>query len=243
MFKIKDYLSIIFLVGLILLILEISFFNGGLIFSLLIGAGCIYYGRQRLYKSSGKLLFWFGILFVIFTILNMFTFKFLIIAVLVFILVQVIISKNKPAIIQPELKDSDFTTKSDETIIKRKPLIKADLFGHKKTPEHVYEWNDINIQGIYGDTVIDLSNTVLPKGESTILVRHFIGNVTVLVPYDIEVSVNHSSIAGASTVFQHHDERVLNQTIIFQTPNYDESEQRVKLVTSMMVGNLEVKRI
>lgn len=231
------------MVGLILLVLEVLFFNGGLIFSLLIGAICIYFGRKKLYKSSGKLLFWFGILFIVITILKMFTFKFLLVAILVVILIQVIQSKNKPAYIKPQdVSDGNTFVKSDETMIRRFPLFKNDLFGHKKTPDHVYEWNDINIQGIYGDTVIDLSNTVLPKGESVILIRNLIGNVTILVPYDIEVCVNHSAIAGSAEVFKHHDSRLFNQTMIYQTPNYEESEQRIKLVTSMLIGNLEVKR-
>jgi lia operon protein LiaF len=240
----KDYLSIIFIVGLILLVLEITFFDGGLIFALLIGAGCIYYGRKRLYKTFGKLLFWFGIVFIFLTILNMFTIKFLLVAILVYVLIQVIQSKNKPDYIKPEIiEDSIGKLQTGETIIKRSPLFTNSMFGHKKTPEHVYEWNDINIQGIYGDTVIDLSNTVLPKGESLITMRHLVGNVTVFIPYDLEVSVNQSALIGSSTVFEHHDDRFINQTIIFQTPNYESSEQKIKLITSMMLGNLEVKRI
>jgi lia operon protein LiaF len=238
----KDYLSIIFLAGLILLLLEIAFFDGSLIFSLLIGAGCIYLGRKRIYKTIGKLLFWFGILFLIITILNMFTFKFLLVVVIIYVLFQVIQSKNKPAYVQPKIIENR-KNQTGETIIKRNPLFKNSLFGHKKTPEHVYEWNDMNIQGIYGDMVIDLSNTFLPLGESIIMIRHLIGNVTVLIPYDIEVCVNHSALAGSSSVFGHDDDRIVNQTLIFQTPNYEATEQRIKLVTSMMIGNIEVKRI
>ncbi|MDQ7862937.1 LiaF-related protein [Peribacillus frigoritolerans] len=37
------------------------------------------------------------------------------------------------------------------------------MFGHQQTTEHVYEWNSVNVQGGVGDTVIDLSKTILPK--------------------------------------------------------------------------------
>ena len=35
---------------------------------------------------------------------------------------------------------------------------------NKGRPMHAYEWNDINIQNGIGNTVIDLSQTILPKG-------------------------------------------------------------------------------
>ena len=56
----------------------------------------------------------------------------------------------------------------------------------------MYEWNDVNIQAGIGDTVIDLSYTVLPKGETVIFIRNVMGKVTIMIPYDVEVSVNHS---------------------------------------------------
>ena len=61
-----------------------------------------------------------------------------------------------------------------------KPLFQNKLFGGQKTPDHEYEWNDINIQTGFGDAVIDLSYTVLPKGESVIFIRNVMGKVTVL---------------------------------------------------------------
>lgn len=96
--------------------------------------------------------------------------------------------------------------------------------------------------GGIGDTVIDLGNTVLPKGESVIVIRSFIGNVKILVPYEMEVSVSHSVLAGTGKIFEHHEPKMMNQTVSFQSEGYDQAQQKVKIITSMIVGDLEVKR-
>ncbi|WP_110112698.1 cell wall-active antibiotics response protein LiaF [Bacillus sp. CGMCC 1.16541] len=235
-----DYMNWILLVGVVLLLLELSFFNGGLIFSLLVAAGCIYIGRRRLPKQSGKLLFWGGVIAFVFQILNMMTFQFFLLAVLIHLVLKFVQTKRTPTLIKPTITEPSIT---NGEVFKKAPLFQNTLFERQKTPEHVYEWNDINIQSGIGDTVIDLSYTVLPKGEAVIVTRHLIGNVQILVPYEVEVSVRHSAIAGNVKIFEHEHPKFFNQTICFQTAQYEEASQKIKIVTAMMTGDLEVKRI
>ena len=62
--------------------------------------------------------------------------------------------------------------------MKEQPLFQNRHFGQQKTPDHDYEWNDMNIQVGIGDAVIDLSYTVLPKDETVIFIRNVMGKVT-----------------------------------------------------------------
>jgi len=240
--KIKsDNLNAFFLLGIILLIIEVTFFNGGVLFSFVISFGCIYIGRKKLPRTFGKILFWFGWISLAFTILNMMTVKFLILAVLIYLLIQFIQSKKKPHYIKPDIKESEKTSKQ-EPILRRQPLFQNIVMGQQKTPEYVYEWNDVNIQSGIGDTIIDLSYTVLPKGESVIFIRNVIGNVQIFVPYEVEVKVHHSVLYGATTIFENQDAKTVNQTLHYQTEQYDHAEPKLKIVTSIGVGDLEVKR-
>jgi lia operon protein LiaF len=70
-----------------------------------------------------------------------------------------------------------------------------------------------------------------------------IGKVTILVPYEIDVSVHHSAFIGTATVFHRQETKVFNQTLHFHTPEYDKAEQKVKIVTSIISGDIEVKRV
>ena len=241
--KVKsEYVSWIVLLGIVVLFLEFSFFNSGLIFSLLIEIGMIYIGRKWMPKTSGKLLFWSGIILLIISIFSMMTLKFFLLAILLHFFIQFVQSKRKPAHIKPVIKEPSPILEK-ETVIKKQSLFSNQLFGQQKTPEQGYEWSDINIQAGIGDTIIDLSYTVLPKGETVIFIRNFVGNIPVLVPYDVEVSVNHSVIAGATEIFDFQETKIFNQSTQVQTPGFTQSEQRIKIFTSLLVGDLEVKRV
>ncbi|MDP4161933.1 MAG: cell wall-active antibiotics response protein LiaF [Bacillota bacterium] len=238
----KDYPSWIVIIGIFVLLMEIAFFNSGLIFSLFISAMMIYLGRKRMAKKKGKILFWGGIIFTCTSIFTMMTFKFLLVAILIHFIVQFSQSKRTPKKITPLINQKESVNQA-ETIIRTKPLLENILVGQQKTPSHAYEWNDINIQAGVGDTIIDFSNTFLPKGETIVFVRNFIGNVRILVPYDVEVSLHHSVMAGSTSIFGLQETKLFNQVYHLQTPNYEQSGQKIKIFTSLIVGNLEVVRI
>jgi lia operon protein LiaF len=238
----SEYVSWMVLIGVVILLLEVTFFNQGLIFSLFISILMVYLGRKSMPKKSGKVLFWGGILFFIISIFHMITFRFLLLALLIHFVIQFVGSKRNPNFISPVVK-LDEQEKQSEQVMKRKPLFKNILFGQQRTPDHVYEWNDINIQSGIGDSVIDLSYTVLPKGETVIFIRKFIGNTQIFVPYDYEVSLHHSVVMGSTTVFDYHESNMFNQVFHLQTPGYEKAEQKVKIITSVFLGDIEVKRI
>jgi len=192
-------------------------------------------------RTFYKLVFWFGCISLVVTVLNMMTIKFLLLAVLIYLIVQFLQTKKNPNMIKPTIEQKGESTQ--ETLIKRQPLFKNTFFGRQKSPEYVYEWDDVNIQCGIGDSIVDLSYTVLPQGESVIFIRNIIGNVHIYVPYEVEVKVCHSAIYGSSTVFENIDYKSYNRNLLYQTDQYDHAEQKIKIITSMVVGDLEVKRV
>ncbi|RDU36806.1 cell wall-active antibiotics response protein [Neobacillus piezotolerans] len=237
-----DYMGWLIFGGGIILLLEIAFFNSGLVFSIFLSVALIYIGRKKSPSKFGKFLFWIGIAVLIASLMNMITLKLVLIGMLVMVFIQFIQSKKTPKRIAPAIEVPN-PEGGPRQMARTKPLFENILFGQQKTPGHVYDWNDINIQAGVGDTTIDLSYTVFPKGETVIFIRNFIGNVQILVPYEMEVSINHSVMAGSTTIFGEEEEKVFNQVYQLKTADYDESIQKVKIFTSLIVGNLEVSRI
>lgn len=238
----NDYIGWLVVIGVVILLLELLFFNSGLIFSLFIAGGMIYLGRKRAGKKLGKILFIGGIIFFVLSIVNMMTFKFLLLAILLHFFIQFLNSKKHPTRISPKINAPE-PIQQEETIIKSKPLFDNIFFGQQKTPNGVYEWNDVNIQSGIGDTVIDLSYTMLPDGEAVIFIRNLMGNIQILVPYEIDVSIHHSCVVGSTTVFGNHESKLFNQVFHLKTAGYEKSAHKVKILTSLIVGNLEVSRI
>ncbi|MCQ6275185.1 cell wall-active antibiotics response protein [Bacillus sp. V3B] len=239
----SDYLSWIVLIGAFFLLLDVFFFNRGLIFSLIVAIGMVYLGRKRMPKTTGKLLFWAGLFFLFVNVMNMLVVKFFLIALLCVLIFQYANKKQEANTITPIIKEQIDFEKRSETIIKEQFFVQNRLFGTQQTPDHVYEWNDVNIQTGVGDTVIDLSYTVLPKDETIIFIRNVMGKITILIPYDVEVSVHHSVFFGSAKILDFYESALINRLIKVETADYEQTNQKVKIFTSMMIGDLEVKRI
>lgn len=239
----KDQISWFMLITIVLMFIEIVYYDFELVFPLFISIMMIYFGRQKMPKRSGKFMFWLGIIIFISTFMNMITLKIMLFIILISILNDFYKSKKEPKLIKPIIDEPKQIDMSEtELFVYHTPLLKNKLFGHQETPEHVYEWNDINIQTGIGDAVIDFSNTILPNGETVVFIRNFIGNIQIYIPYDIEVSVHHSVLLGSTKVFSHEEKSIYNQNLFVQTNDYQIAEQKIKVFISMLVGDLEVKR-
>lgn len=241
-YKMKsEAISRILVFAVLLLLIEITFFNGGLLFSIGAAALCIYFGIKRMHKKSGIPFLLLGLLIAVITILNMFTFKLILLVLLVLFINKFWQSKKNPATFEPI--SAEQRTGNPEHI-QRKPLFFKNTFsGNDQSTRQVYEWEDINIQSGFGDIVIDLSNTVLPGGENIISVRNIAGTIRILVPYEMEVMVIHSVICGSVSILDNEDHRVFNETVQYHTALYDESPHKIKILTATVAGKLEVKRI
>ncbi|WP_173427579.1 cell wall-active antibiotics response protein LiaF [Mesobacillus campisalis] len=237
-----DYISWIVLIGALLLLLEVFFFNPGLIFSLFVSGAMVYFGRKMLHKMMGKMLFWGGLFFFISCVIGMLTFRFFLLSVLIYIVIHFAQSKKKPAIIRPIIEEPA-SSDGNELLVNSMPYIKNSWLGSQKTPQQAYEWDDINVLAGIGDTVIDFSYTVLPKGEAVIFIRNIVGNIKIFVPYDIEVNIHHTTLVGAADLLEYHQGRSFNQQLVVKTPGYDGADQKIKIFTSMLIGDIEVKRI
>ena len=235
----SDTVKGLLIIGVILILLEVSL-NGGLLFLLIVSGVLIYMGRKRLPQTSGKVFLGGGIFFFVTTVMNMVVVKFFLLVLLVYLGFQLYQSKQKPKKIRPVLEKPEHVK---EGLVHQQPIFQNRWVGKQRTHEHVYEWNDVNIQAGFGETVIDLSYTVLPKGESIIMIRNIVGNIQVLVPYELEVSIQHSSMFGSATIFDYEEPGLFNKVLSYKTNGYEEASEKVKLVTSMFAGDLEVKRV
>ncbi|MCM3585516.1 cell wall-active antibiotics response protein LiaF [Mesobacillus maritimus] len=238
----KDSYSWIVLFGILIVLIEITFFNPGLIFSLFVSGVMIYFGRKQFQNTTGKIIFWLGVLTLGSGVIGMVTFRLFLLAILIYFIIQYAQSKKQPEVIRPTIEQPS-SKPSGELLIEQSTLFTNKAIGHQKTPHHVYEWDDVNIITGVGDTVIDLSYTVLPKGETVIFIRNIVGNIKVYIPYDTEVSLRHTVLVGSANVLEYQKERSFNQAFAVKTPDYETAEQKVKILTSMMIGDLEVKRV
>ncbi|UCZ52115.1 cell wall-active antibiotics response protein LiaF [Bacillus shivajii] len=229
----------IFLVGAFLFVFEVLFLGRGIAFAALLFILFIYFGKKYGGHLVGKLFFWFGVTSLIFTFLSLIAVRFLFIMFVIIFFIQYHKSKEEPERVKPQF---DKTKETAEGLVYVESLFKNRFFGKQKTSQKPYQWRDINVHGGIGDRIIDLSNTVL-REDGVISIRHGIGDIKVYIPYEVEVKIDHSAVFGRATIFQERHESLFNKKLSYVTAGYNDGTPRVKIVTSILSGDIEVKRI
>lgn len=114
--------------------------------------------------------------------------------------------------------------------------------GNERIGSHIYEWDDINLTVLTGDTIIDLGNTILPKTDNIIIIRKGFGRTRILIPNGIGVQLEHSAIAGKVYL---DEEAILlkNERLTIFSKDYEESSRHIKIVSNVFIGDFEVIRV
>ena len=233
----QELLKIALMIGLVLFVIEFIFIEPGSLFLLALAGAGMYIGSRSFESSTGKVFFWGGVFFLFIAVLNTFAIRFFLVSIAIYFgwkwyqgNKQLVHKYIPPATDAEEPKDS-----FSENVKKEQ----KEWFGKVELGEHPYNWEDINIQAFVGELVIDLNNTMLPNEGATIVCRHLVGTIRIIVPYDVDVVIDHSMLYGDVQIFEKVECGVFNQKFKYQT---NESPQRVKIYSQMLAGKLEVVR-
>ena len=121
---------------------------------------------------------------------------------------------------------------------------KNKLFSVQSSPFSSYEWEDIHIQGLFGDIHIDVTDTVLPKGTSLISVRQGIGKIKIDLPYEIPVRIHYTTLFGDARFFGIHRKRLINESLHMKDSYEGKSADSPELIITLSTwaGDVEVTR-
>ncbi|HEP2010695.1 cell wall-active antibiotics response protein LiaF [Streptococcus pyogenes] len=104
-----------------------------------------------------------------------------------------------------------------------------------------YCFDDINIIRISGNDTVDLTNVIMTGMDNIIVIRKIFGNTTILVPIDVTVTLDVSSIYGSVDFFRCQQYDLRNESIkLKETDN--QSLKKVKIIVTTIAGNVEVDR-
>lgn len=128
-----------------------------------------------------------------------------------------------------------FNQNKEETVKKiRRKWFNDDTFG-----DEIYEWEDVNITKLAGDTVVDLGNTILPKENNIVMLRKGFGDTKLLVPEEVAVSLDLSVLLGKVKIG--NEELILkNETLKWRSDRYEQSSRKIKLISNVLFGEIEV---
>lgn len=121
---------------------------------------------------------------------------------------------------------------------------KNKWFSTQTSPFSSYEWEDIQIQGFFGDIHVDVTDTVLPKGTSFISIRQGFGRIKIDLPYEVPVRIHYNTLFGEARILDLSPKSMLNETLHFKDGYDGEIGDRAELIISLAtwIGDIEVVR-
>ena len=93
-----------------------------------------------------------------------------------------------------------------------------------------------------GDIDLDFTRATVPVGETTIGVRGFVGDVEVIVPQSVGLSINASGfVTNVKQGGREHP--VFLGPYRYQTAGYETAERKIRLETSFFVHDLKLRQV
>ncbi|HEN6598470.1 TPA: transporter [Streptococcus agalactiae] len=160
-----------------------------------------------------------------------------IIAAVVFAVLYVLINhfsqvkkKNRYALIQFKNHQLDVKTTRNQWL------------GTDQYESDFYAFEDINIIRISGTDTIDLTNVIVSGQDNVIIIQKVFGDTKVLVPLDVAVKADISSVYGSVQYFDFEEYDLRNESIKLSQEEEYYLLKRVKLVVNTIAGKVEVSR-
>lgn len=90
-----------------------------------------------------------------------------------------------------------------------------------------------------GDVKFDLRQAELPVGETTLRINGFVGDVDLIVPPDIGVTLSASGFIVDARLLDQKVERFFSMANLAST-NYATAERKLRVVTTFFVGDVDI---
>ncbi|MEX2784421.1 cell wall-active antibiotics response protein LiaF [Streptococcus sp. H49] len=110
------------------------------------------------------------------------------------------------------------------------------------TSPDTYAFDDLNIIRVSGSDLIDLTDVIVTGKDNVIVIRKVFGPTKILVPIDVSVRLDVSSIYGSVRLFDFAEYDLRNETIKLWQPEEQRSLKTVKIIVSSLAGDVEVVR-
>ena len=217
------------------------------IFSIALSIFLIVIGSRKLKRKRNSfiayLLIILGAGFLLVSLFTSFAFTLIFATLIIYNSYQLFrSSSNKSHLRLTTLPELEPDPLDSQAYIQTDPYFKNKLIGEFREFQHSYALEDINLQTGFGDISVDLSDTVIPLGETVILIRGIIGNIHLNVPSDIGMSVQMSLLCGKMNLSK-DSKTVFNMTQKYQSVDYKNSSRKIKILISLLIGDIEVSHL
>lgn len=123
--------------------------------------------------------------------------------------------------------------------VKHAQITQDKWFDPSAIRDDSYTFQDIHDTSLIGDTIINLAQTILPDTPSVIVLHKGFGDIRILVPLEVGVSLSTHTLYG-NVFFENEDYQLKNAKLTMFSNNYATATKKLKIVTTVYIGNVEV---
>ncbi len=130
--------------------------------------------------------------------------------------------------------------------IKSKQMHKNDRYIQKQKLLENIRWDDspwvmrdMSLWFVVGEVHMDLSLAIIENKETTIMLQGIVGNIDLIVPEELGIAVESSVLFGQLDVEDRRETGMINK-IVWQSPGFETSDTKVKLIISYVVGDVDI---
>lgn len=119
---------------------------------------------------------------------------------------------------------------------------KTKLVESLKRDKEPWILRSMSLWYVVGELNLDFSLAIPEEKEITLVLQGVIGDIDLYIPEDWGLYVQSSVVFGQLDVATERESGMMNK-IYWVSPNYETSENRVKLILSYIVGDIDIKVI
>ena len=129
-----------------------------------------------------------------------------------------------------------------ETLTLNEQNIKySKVFGDVKLHVNNQDFNGGSISVMIGEIDLDLAKSNIKEGEKVLSLSGFIGEISVILPKTLKVSVKANATIGDIKILDTTDDGFfINRT--YQSEGYETAKKKLYISVSQVIGDIEIRR-
>jgi lia operon protein LiaF len=105
-----------------------------------------------------------------------------------------------------------------------------------------WQVSDEEIWSLIGDAELDMTEAVIPDGETQIRIYGIVGDIKMILPADVGIAVSSYAIASSTTILGEKNDGVLSP-IHVTSDNYKAADRRIRLEATFIAGDVKVRQV
>lgn len=117
---------------------------------------------------------------------------------------------------------------------------KQNVLHSLKRGHEQYALHNMSVWSVINEVNLDLSYALLEENETTVILQGVIGDIDIIVPEDMAVTVDANVVFGQVDIGREKESGMLCR-VMWRSPGYDHSDNKLNLVCSFVAGDIKIK--